>query len=89
METIKKGKAWSKKVTCTGQGNGGGGCGAVLLIEKTDLYETSRECYGDSSPTYYTTFKCQECGVETDITVPDHVSRGLLKKTTLFKQQNT
>lgn len=89
METLKKGKAWSKKVKCTGSGNGGGGCGALLLIGKEDLYETSRECYGDSSPTYYTTLKCQECEVETDIQVPDFISKGLPKKTAFFQKRNS
>lgn len=87
MKTINKGKPWSKKVKCTGHGNGSGGCGAQLLIEKEDLYETSRECYGDSSPTYYTTFACQECGVETDIEVPDHISDKLVSKATYLKNK--
>ena len=88
MKTLKKGKAWSMKVKCTGNGNGGGGCGALLLIEKEDLYETSRECYGDSSPTYYTTLMCQECEVETDIKVPDYISDKLPKKATYLKTKN-
>jgi len=88
MKTLKPGKAWSKKVKCTGQGNGGGGCGALLLIEKEDLYQTSRECYGDNCPTYYTTLMCQECGVETDIEVPDFIKKNLIKKATYLKNKN-
>lgn len=43
MKIIKEGRkqtGWSKELTCTGKGNGGGGCGAVLLVEQTDLYNT-------------------------------------------------
>jgi hypothetical protein len=58
-------KGWAKEYTCTGAGNGNGGCGAVLLIEQDDVYETSGSCRDETN--YYTTFKCSECGVETDI----------------------
>lgn len=68
MKVLKKGrpqKGWAGKFTCTGSGNGGGGCGAHLLVEKNDLYQTSRSDYlGDTD--YYVTFRCPECGVETD-----------------------
>lgn len=70
MEVIKKGRSqrgWSKKFKCTGAGNGGGGCGAILLVSEYDLYETSHGDYsGDTE--YYVTFCCPECGVETDVT---------------------
>ena len=69
MKQIKKGreqKGWSKEYACTGKGNGGGGCGAVLLVSENDLYMTSRSDYsGDTE--YFVTFKCPCCGVETDI----------------------
>ncbi len=84
MKTIKKGrpqKGWAKKVKCTGHGNGEGGCGAQLLVEQGDLYKTFRHCYGDSSPTVYITFSCQECGVETDIKdAPSTVTQNLVSK---------
>lgn len=72
MQVLKKGrpqKGWSQEFTCSGKGNGGGGCGAVLLVSEFDLYETSSSCY-DGSTDYYTTFSCSECGVETDVSVP-------------------
>lgn len=84
MKIIKKGsgqKGWSKECTCTGYGNGNGGCGAVLLVEQADLYQTSRQCYGDDYPEYFTTFKCVECGVETDILkVPGNITKDLPSK---------
>lgn len=69
MKVIKKGrfqKGWSKKYSCTGRGNGDGGCGAKLLVEADDLFQTSSSHY-DGSNEYYVTFKCPECGVLTDI----------------------
>ena len=69
MKVLEKGrsqKGWAKEFVCTGLGNGGGGCGAKLLVEQDDLYKTSRSDYiGDTD--YYVTFMCLECGVETDI----------------------
>jgi len=69
MKVIEKGrkqKGWAKEHKCTGRGNGGGGCGAVLLVEEGDLYRTSNS-YLDGSSDHYITFTCSECGVETDI----------------------
>ena len=46
METIKKGrpqKGWTKKYKCTGAGNKGGGCGAMLLVSQRDLYRMVSE----------------------------------------------
>lgn len=69
MKVLKKGsgqKGYAKKCVCTGKGNGGGGCGAVLLVEEGDFYQTSRSYY-DGSTDYFTTFRCPQCGVETDV----------------------
>lgn len=76
MKVIKKGtgqKSWAKEYTCTGNGNKGGGCGAVLLVEATDLYHTHHTDYSGHSDTY-TTFRCPECRVETDIPSSDFPS---------------
>lgn len=70
MRIIKKGRpqvGWAKETVCTGKGNGDGGCGAKLLIEEGDLFKTYHHCYGDSTPDVFITFRCPECGVETDI----------------------
>lgn len=68
MKILEKGRAqtgWSKEFRCTGDGNGGGGCGALLLVEQDDVYQTSRCSMGDCD--YFRTFTCGACGVETDI----------------------
>lgn len=68
MKVLKKGRAqkgWATEAFCTGEGNGKGGCGAKLLVEKGDLYQTSSCCMGEVDS--YVTFRCPECGVETDI----------------------
>lgn len=72
MKVLKKGRpqrGWSSEFTCTGAGNGNGGCGARLLVSEYDLYRTSSSHY-DGSTDYYITFSCAECGVETDVNVP-------------------
>ena len=69
MKVLAKGRkqtGWSKKATCTGRGNGDGGCGAKLLVEEPDLYLTHSSHYDGSNETYVT-FRCCECGVQTDI----------------------
>lgn len=82
MKIIKPGRdqaGWAKEYVCTGAGNGGGGCGAILLVEEKDLYQTSRSDYlGDTD--YYVTFKCCSCGVETDINDCPKNARDLPKK---------
>lgn len=69
MKVLKKGReqrGWSKELVCTGKGNNGGGCGAVLLVEQGDLLRTGRHPY-DGSHEYFVTFVCPECGVMTDV----------------------
>lgn len=68
MRVIKEGRpqrGWSKELECTGQGNGGGGCGAVLLVEIGDVFETTRCCRDEVDR--FVTFRCESCGVLTDI----------------------
>lgn len=65
MRVIKQGrpqKGWSMNRRCTGDGNGGGGCGAELLVEEADVFRT----FSDHRD-YYATFMCCECLVLTDI----------------------
>jgi len=85
MKVLKSGtgqKGWSTKTKCTGEGNGNGGCGAELLVDEDDLYSTGRSYY-DGSNDYFVTFKCPECGVETDVdNVPSHIERKIRYKET-------
>lgn len=69
MKVLEKGRAqkgWAIEARCTGSGNGGGGCKAKLLVEEGDIYLTHSGHY-DGSNEKYTTFRCPECSVETDI----------------------
>lgn len=78
MKVLKPGdgrREWSIESTCTGSGNGGGGCGAQLLVGESDLFKTARHSY-DGSSEYFATYKCPCCGVKTDVPpnkVPGHV----------------
>jgi hypothetical protein len=76
MKVIKLGVPveWSAELTCTGDGNGGGGCGAVLLVESSDLYRTSAETFNFTS-TRCVTFRCVVCGAQTDVHAAGCVSR--------------
>ena len=67
MKVINPGRdqeGWAKEKECTGHGNGGGGCGAILLVEEEDIYKTFVS-YGYGSSDSYRTFQCPQCGVET------------------------
>lgn len=69
MKVLKPGrpqKGWSIQTKCSGSGNGGGGCGAKLLVEEGDLFMTECHPYGDDLQRFVT-FKCVDCGVLTDI----------------------
>lgn len=85
MKVLKKGrkqKGWATETYCTGEGNGGGGCGAKLLVEQDDLFLTY-STHRDETDTFIT-FRCCDCGVETDLKqldVPSNVYRKLLSKT--------
>lgn len=72
MKVIKPGnglKGWSKKLKCTGVGNNGYGCQALLLVEQQDLFRTASHCRDETD--YYITFKCPECGTLTDVAPKD------------------
>lgn len=68
LEPGRQQQGWATEAKCTGSGNGNGGCGAKLLVDESDLFTTSSQSYGDTSPEVYVTFKCAQCGVLTDIT---------------------
>lgn len=66
MKVLEKGLGWGIECMCTGNGNGGGGCGAKLLVERGDIYLTHHYDYDGGHDIFYT-FRCPECGAETDI----------------------
>ena len=77
----RKQRGWAKEYDCTGAGNGGGGCGARLLVEHADLYHTYSHARNETDT--YVTFKCGACGVETDVSnyrgpslLPRHLNSG-------------
>lgn len=77
IEQGRKQQGWASEHTCTGTGNGGGGCMTKLLVEEADVYLTARHCRDETD--YFTTFRCCECGVETDITdVPGAIRQRLI-----------
>ena len=70
-------KGWGTEATCTGHGNGGGGCGAVLFVDESDLFKTSQRDYlGDGDD--FATFACVSCGVLTDLS--KNVPRDLIDR---------
>jgi hypothetical protein len=75
MKVLKPGtgqKGWATKVTCTGAGNGDGGCKAELEVDQGDLFTTTSSCRDDA------TFRCPECDVLTDVKgVPPQIQRSL------------
>ena len=91
MKLLKQGRkqrGWAVERTCSGSGNGDGGCGAFLLVEEGDLFFTESHCRDESST--YTTFVCSECGVKTDIkneVVPAHVRAKLRSYEVWAKQR--
>ncbi len=84
MKVLEKGngaKSWSTVANCTGAGNRGGGCGAKLQVEATDLFRTTSNARDET--TEYTTFKCPECQVLTDLPegkVPSDIERKLVTR---------
>ena len=79
MKVLQEGPGWSIKQKCTGIGNGGGGCGALLEVERNDIYLTSStDLSGETD--YYFTFRCPCCDIETDVPekdIPTIIKRNL------------
>lgn len=71
MKILKPGlspeeRKWKIETKCTGAGNGGRGCNALLEVSEDDLFQTASHHY-DGSSDYYITFKCAACGTLTDL----------------------
>lgn len=68
LEPGRQQKGWATEAKCTGDGNQGGGCGALLLVEEPDVFRTMTGAnYGGDSPEPCATFQCPSCGVLTDL----------------------
>lgn len=68
MKVLKEGRpqeGWAIEIECTGAGNKEGGCGALLLVERDDVFVTRSHARDET--TTYNTFRCGACGVWTDI----------------------
>lgn len=81
MKIIKPGRpqeGYAIEQTCTGRGNGGGGCSAVLLVEAADLYVTQSHCSDETDS--FVTFKCAACGVLTDVDKPSSAAWAAAQK---------
>ncbi len=88
MKIVKPGRdqqGWAREFKCTGKGNQDGGCGAVLLVERDDIFQTANSCMGETD--YFVTFRCMSCGVLTDIAegVSPESPRSLPTKNSWFK----
>jgi len=70
MKVLQRGEGWKTNVTCTGHGNGGGGCGSLLEVREEDIYYTFHYDYAGGKDTYYT-IVCPVCGRETDLNRAD------------------
>lgn len=72
MKVLEPGRpqvGWAKEYTCSGAGQGGGGCGAKLLVEQDDVYTWERWYMGRECDVYCA-FTCSACGVGTNIERP-------------------
>lgn len=84
MQVLEKGNpnGWDIEQVCTGKGNGGGGCGARLLVSMEDIFITSHT-YIDGTRDNYYTFTCPECGINTDIpdeSIPQAIRKKIREK---------
>lgn len=65
MKVIESGNPWTLEIRCSGAGNGGYGCNALLLVEQADVFITSSSCRDETD--YFNSFRCPECGRLTDL----------------------
>ena len=73
MKLIKAGRkqdGWACEQVCSGLGHGTGGCGAVLLVEEDDLFASIVKT--QQGECHWMTFRCNQCGVHTDL-FPPHI----------------
>ncbi len=74
---------WGTVQICTGYGNGGNGCGALLLVREEDIFATFLDDIRTPETKFFYTFKCPICGRLTDILedeIPDKVKKSVMKR---------
>lgn len=72
LKAGKRGTEWTIQHTCTGWGNGGNGCEALLEVEKADLKYVApiyAESWGGREAAVC--FKCPICATVTDLGLND------------------
>ena len=69
MKVIRPGRDYQLEHECTGWGNGGHGCGALLGISRDDLRYYAGGGYLERDPAVC--FKCPCCGTVTDLGLND------------------
>ena len=74
LEPGREQKGWITEAHCTGNWNGGGGCGALLLVEPDDVFITENHTQGND---VIVTFRCPDCGSTTDFIVSPAYKRTL------------
>lgn len=90
MKVIQKGpgrKNWSKEYKCAGED----GCGATLLVEWCDLYQTQSlyiDMRGEAYSEVRTIFRCCECGNETTIPKGDYTGGARIPTRDLWASAN-
>ena len=84
MKVLKKGnyklQDWSLEVECTGKGwhNDNRPCHSILKLEDGDIVKRKYQGYGESCPSTYYGFICNECHCFTEIDeslIPDEIKR--------------
>ncbi len=68
LEDGKNPRSWTTKIVCSGNGNGGQGCGAKLLAEFDDFRHFPRQEFQWRIAPEAVVCKCPQCGVLTDLT---------------------
>lgn len=69
MKVLRPGRNYLLEHECTGWGNTGKGCGALLAVDRSDLRYYAGGGYMDHDPAV--SFKCICCGQVTDLGIND------------------
>lgn len=70
MKILKPGKDHVWEIECTGKGNSGKGCEALLGVDREDFRYYSGGGYLDRNPEVV--IRCPKCGTTTDVNRADY-----------------